>query len=156
MAAFPIKTLYDRVIAAVPAEQLPRLEKTGKTLAEAHRERADKLDWTTHSLEKFSISEEAYQQLLAMEAEVHDHLSSAKILEEVKNTTPAWRPVESATALPMLLEVDDEMCEMFLNLEEGTIYIPLNAVEYAPFTASFTAARVWMKTPPQMVWRVIA
>jgi hypothetical protein len=156
MAVSQIKTLYERVLAAVPAEQLPRLEKTGKTLVEAHREHADKLDWTTHSLEKFSISEEAYQQLLAMESEANDHLSSAKILEDVKDTTPAWRPVESATALPMLLEVDDEMCEMFLNLEEGTIYVPLNTVEYAPFTASFYAARVWMKTPPQMVWRVIA
>lgn len=156
MAASMIKTLYERVLAAVPAEQLPRLEKTGKTLAEAHRECADKLDWTTHSLQKFSISEEAYQQLLAMESEANDHLSSARILESVKDTTPQWRPVESVTALPMLLEVDDEMCEMFLNLEEGTIYIQLNAVEYAPFTAAFHAARVWMKTPPQMVWRVVA
>lgn len=151
-----IKTLYERVLAIIPAEQLPCLEKTGKTLIEAHCERADKLDCEMSSLQKFNISDEAYRQLLALGSEASDHRSSARILEKVKDTTPQWRPVESTTALPMLFEVDDEMFEMFLNLEEGTIYIQLNAVEYAPFTTSFSAARVWMKTPPKMFWRVIA
>lgn len=140
-----IKKLFERIVAAVPAESLPTVEKTDVSLVQAYRDAAEKLEYQLHSLEKFAVTEDMWRDMERQSDIVADYKSSAGILEWAKSNAVQYRQVESATALPMLLEVDEDMTEMFLNMEEHKIYIRLSEIEFVPFAGSFYAARAWIK-----------
>jgi hypothetical protein len=154
-----LNELFERLVAAVPAENLPVLEKTGISLEQAYREAAEKLEREVAALELFAATEEMARELERKWQIAADYKGSAGLLEWVKSDTVQWRPKESSTALPMLLEVDDDMIEMFINMEERQIYIRLTDVEFIPFTGPFYAARTWVKDVTHSHshrWKVIA
>lgn len=156
-SASALSELFERLLAAVPAENLPVLEKTGISLEQAYREAAEKLEYQLCSLEKFTVTEEMARELERKWQIVADYKGSASLLEWAKSDTVQWRPKESSTALPMLLEVDDDMTEMFINMEERQIYIRHTDVEFIPFTGPFYAARIWVKDVTHgHRWKVIA
>lgn len=154
-----IKRLFESIVAAVPAESLPTIEKTGVSLAQAYRDAAEKLEYQLLSLEKFCATEDMYREIEAKWAIVADYKSSAGLLEWAKSDALQYRKVESATALPMLLEVDEDMTEIFLNMEERKIYIRLSEIEFVPFAGPFYAARAWIKDVTRChgnCWKVVA
>lgn len=158
-AAPALHELFERLLAAVPAENLPVLEKTVISLEQAYREAAEKLEREVAALELFAATEEMARELERKWQTVADYKSSASMLEWAKSDTVQWRPKESSTALPMLLEVDDDMTEMFINMEERQIYIRHTDVEFIPFTGPFYAARIWVKDVTHSHshrWKVIA
>lgn len=154
-----IKTLFERIVAAVPAESLPTVEKTGVSLAQAYRDAAEKLAYQLASLEKFCATEDMWREIERQHAVVADYESSARMLDWAKSDAVQYRVTESTTALPMLLEVDEDMTEMFLNLEEQKIYIRLSEIEFVPFVGPFYAARAWIKDVTRCngyCWKVVA
>ena len=154
-----LNELFERLLAAVPAENLPVLEKTGISLEQAYREAAEKLEREVAALELFAVTEEMARELERKWQTAADYRGSAGLLEWAKSDTVQWCLKESSTALPMLLEVDDDMIEMFINMEERQIYIRLTNVEFIPFTGPFYAARIWVKDVTRNhsnCWKVIA
>jgi hypothetical protein len=150
--------LFERLLAAVPAENLPILEKTGITLAQAYRAAAEKLEREIAAVGMFATTEEMSRELDRKLSIAADHRSSADMLDLCESDIVQWRLKESSTALPMLLEVDDEMIDAFVNMEEHQIFIRLSEVEFVAFTGLVAhSPRIWIKDAEHAFrWKILS
>ncbi len=141
--------LFDRIVAAVPAEELPRFEKSDKTLAQAYLETADKMFWEVEALRQFGATPEFAAKIEKMSAHADEYESRGKSLialsklECSKNDPPLPHyQVVSEGPSSVLALFDDVLIPVYVCLETREIrfFFPHDSVSLETVPADVVVA----------------
>lgn len=148
---FPAE-LYERILASVLPEQLPRVEKTGITLSQAYRQKAAILEWEISAVLALPLSTGDKTAMLDVkQALAHQYRTNSQILDSVGSEAPQWRSVKGTTTASMLLEVDGQMFDLFVDTHGRDLYIRMN--DEIGFVLFDRPGRVWIKYPSSVAWK---
>lgn len=154
-------TLYDRIVSSVPAENLPFIEKTGLTLVQGFHNAIPGLEFEIAKIAEISkiigagMSDEDQKRIDALYDKIDSYTSSAKFLE---TTDPPhymhYRLIKNDSMKQLLVQVEDEMTEIFLHAEDKKIYILVGDIEYVPLPqTAHESESVWIRESHK--WRKI-
>lgn len=137
-----MQTLYDHIVATIPADNLPILEKTGITLAQAYRNSVRDYEREIDSIADTGMIDDNMKRIGELYSKIEYETCTAELLEMATTKVPQYMPVQNKSAKPMFLQTDTEMLDMFLNTDDKEIYIRLTPFHYTPFTQAF--CHVWI------------